>query len=43
MVLMNKNFNLFKEKVAQKDDVVDVLAKLSKLNERAERIEEVNE
>lgn len=31
---MNKNFNLFKEKVAVKDELFDVLAKLKKLEER---------
>lgn len=31
---MNKNFNLFKEKVASKDELFDVLSKLKKLEER---------
>lgn len=31
---MNKNFNLFKEKVASKDELFEVLSKLKKLEER---------
>lgn len=43
MRAVNKNFNLFKEKVASKDDVLEILSKIKKLEEKTESLSEQEE
>ncbi len=40
MAAINKNLNLFKEKVASKDELFDVLARLKRLDERMAEVQE---
>lgn len=43
MRAVNKNFNLFKEKVASKDEVLEILSKIKKLEEKTETLSQQEE
>ena len=43
MRAINKNINLFKEKVPTKDDILEILSKLKKLEEKTDTLTEQEE